>query len=106
MSFDPMAAAVDWLDAYRAGDIEALLCMYADDAEVHCGCGGIKSIAGKDALRAYWVIRLREYPASNLDNLEPSEGGTVISYVTGRGLVKAILAFDTAGQIIEVKCGP
>ena len=39
MSFDPMAAAVDWLDAYRAGDIEALLAMYADGAFIHCGCG-------------------------------------------------------------------
>ncbi len=38
MSFDPMATAVDWLDAYRAGDIQAILEMYAEDAVVHCGC--------------------------------------------------------------------
>ena len=25
MTFDPMAAAVDWLDAYGAGDIGAIL---------------------------------------------------------------------------------
>ncbi|MGY4370554.1 ketosteroid isomerase-like protein [Bradyrhizobium sp. LB1.3] len=29
MSFDPMAAAIDWLDAYRAGDIKANVGMYA-----------------------------------------------------------------------------
>ena len=46
MSFDPMAAAVDWLDAYRAGDIEALLAMYADGAFIHCGCGGFKTSYG------------------------------------------------------------
>lgn len=31
MSFDPMAEAIDWLDAYRAGDI-SIVDMYADDA--------------------------------------------------------------------------
>ena len=30
MSFDPMAAAVAWFDAYRAGDIETILAMYAE----------------------------------------------------------------------------
>jgi ketosteroid isomerase-like protein len=34
MSFDPMAAAVDWLDAYRAGDIDAILQMHAGDAVI------------------------------------------------------------------------
>ncbi|WP_407113136.1 nuclear transport factor 2 family protein [Bradyrhizobium sp. LMG 9283] len=60
MSFDPMAVAIDWLDAYRAGDIEAILDMYAEDAVVHCGCGGVKTISGREALRAYWLDRLRE----------------------------------------------
>ncbi|WP_247834255.1 hypothetical protein [Bradyrhizobium sp. 200] len=39
MTFDAMAAAVDWLDAYRAGDIESILEFYADDAVIECGCG-------------------------------------------------------------------
>ena len=52
MSFDPMAAAVDWLDAYRTGDIETILAMYADDAIVHCACGGMKRISTRQGLRA------------------------------------------------------
>ncbi|APG09684.1 ketosteroid isomerase [Bradyrhizobium japonicum] len=76
MSFDPMAAAIDWLDAYRAGDIDAILKMYADDAVVHCGCGGTKTITGKDGLRAYWFDRLRKYPAFDLYNLQPTYVGT------------------------------
>ncbi|MEK9279868.1 nuclear transport factor 2 family protein [Bradyrhizobium sp. ISRA442] len=106
MSFDPMAAAVNWLDAYRAGDVDALLEMYADDAVVHCGCGGIKTITGKEGLRAYWVKRLREYPASDLDNLQPSEGGTIIAYVAPDGVVSAVLTFNGAGQIASLTCGP
>ncbi|AHY53172.1 hypothetical protein BJS_00547 [Bradyrhizobium japonicum SEMIA 5079] len=38
-------AAVGCLDAYRAGDIETILAMYADDAIVHCACGGLKYVA-------------------------------------------------------------
>lgn len=106
MSFDPMAAAIDWLDAYRAGDIEAILGMYADDAVVHCSCGSTKTITGKEGLQTYWVERLREYPASDLDNLHRSDDGAVFSYVTRHGVVSAILTFNAAGQIASLTCRP
>ena len=38
-SVDLMAAAIDWLDAYRAGDLFIVDC-YADDASLQCDCGG------------------------------------------------------------------
>ena len=82
MSFDRMAAAVDWLDAYRDGNLEKILKMYGDDAVIECGCGGMKTIAGKESLRAYWVQRLKDYPASHMDELQPSSDGTMISYKT------------------------
>jgi hypothetical protein len=106
MTFDPMAAAVDWLDAYRAGDIETILKMYADGALVECGCGGMKTISGKEGLRAYWVQRLKDYPASVLDNLKPTDDGAAISYVSRDGVVSAALEFDTAGKITALRCGP
>lgn len=106
MSFDPMAVAVDWLDAYRAGDIEAILEMHAEDAVVHCGCGGVKTITGRQALRAYWLDRLREYPASTLDDLNHSDDGTIISYVTSTGVMSALFAFDATGRIKELDCSP
>jgi ketosteroid isomerase-like protein len=106
MSFDPMAIAIDWLDAYRAGDIEAILEMYAEDAVVHCGCCGVQTITGRDALRAYWVERLQKYPAGTLGDLNPSDEGTVISYVTNTGVMSALLAFDATGRIKELECNP
>lgn len=106
MPFDPMAVALDWLDAYLAGDIEAILDMYAEDAVVHCGCGGVKTITGREALRAYWVDRLRNYPAGKLDDLNPSHDRIIISYSTGTGVMTAHLAFDAAGRIKELNCGP
>ena len=106
MSFDPMGVAVDWLDAYRAGDIEAILEMHADNAVVHCGCGGGKTITGREALRAYWIDRLRKYPASTLDDLNPYHEGTIMSYVTSAGVMSALFAFDDAGRIRELDCSP
>jgi hypothetical protein len=105
MSFDPMAAAVDWLDAYRAGDIETILEMYAGDAVVHC-CGGMKTICGREGLRAYWVDRLKNYPASSLDDLQPTGNGTIISYVARDRVVSAILTFNASGKIAALNCGP
>jgi ketosteroid isomerase-like protein len=78
MTFDAMAAAVDWLDAYRAGDIEAILMMHADGAVVQCGCDPIEIVTGKEALRAYWERRLNGHPVSDLDDLQPSSGGASI----------------------------
>ena len=106
MSFDPMAAAVDWLDAYRAGNIETILGMYADDAIVHCGCDGMKTISTAEGLRAYWVDRLKNHPASRLDDLQPSEDGAAISYVSRAGVVGAILTFNASGKIASLRCGP
>ncbi|SPP93236.1 nuclear transport factor 2 family protein [Bradyrhizobium vignae] len=105
MSFDPMAAAVDWLDAYRAGDIEALLEMYAEDAVVYCDCDQL-AISGREHLRGYWAIHLQEHPAAELDDLQPSHGGAMISYVSGENVVHAVLDFNDAGKIRTLSCRP
>lgn len=99
-----MAVAVDWLDAYRAGDIEAILELHADDAVVHCGCAGAQTITGREALRAYWIEHLQKYPAGSLDDLNPSDDRTVISYATNTGVMSAVLAFDAAGRIKVMDC--
>jgi len=104
MTFDAMAAAVDWLDAYRAGDIETLLDMYQDDAVTECSCDRL-TIVGQDGLRAYWERRLRQHPASDLDDLKPSDDGATVCYVTPEGLVSAVLQFAADGRIAAVRCG-
>jgi len=102
-----MGVAIDWLDAYRAGDVEAILEMHAEDAVVHCGCGGLKTIASREALRAYWIDRLRKHPAGELEDINPwQDDGTIISYITDAGPMSALLAFDAAGRIKELDCNP
>ena len=106
MSFDPMAAAVDWLDAYRAGDINFILGMYAHNAIINCGCGGVKTITGDASLLAYWSDRVRRYPAGELDDLQLWQDGATISYRTVTGVVRAVLTFNVAGKIHTQNCGP
>src|ERR1700730_15316597 len=98
MIFDAMAAADDWLDAYRAGDIEAILRMYADDAVVECDCGGMKTLTGKEGLRACWEQRLKDYPALELADLQPCGDGATISYLARGGVVGTTLRFDANGR--------
>jgi hypothetical protein len=104
MKFDAMAAAVDWLDAYRAANIEVILEMFAEDAAVECCCGGMTTIIGKEGLRAYWEGRLQDYPASDLDDVQPSNDGAAISYYARDGVVGAVLEFDSAGRITLLQC--
>jgi SnoaL-like protein len=105
MSFDPMAAAVDWLDPYRAGDTDAILDLHADDAVIRCCCGGMTIASGKEGLRAYWIKPL-QYPASDLHDLQASQDAAVLSYVTPDGAVNARLAFNASGQIASIVCAP
>ncbi|MET4174175.1 hypothetical protein ABIB99_005279 [Bradyrhizobium sp. LA6.1] len=86
--------------------IEAILGMYADDAIVPCACGGMKTISTRQGLRAYWVDRLRDCPASHLDDLNPSVDGAAISYIARDGVVSATLTFNASGKIASLTCRP
>ena len=106
-SFDPMGAAVDWLDAYRARAL-SILDLYADDARILCGCCGGQAPSDAAERRSYWTSRLVEKPAGELVNLEDRGGDTIaITYRTPVETVQAVLAFDTASGLITLhRCGP
>jgi ketosteroid isomerase-like protein len=101
-----LAIAIDWLDSYRHGDIDAILSMHSPDAVIECGCGGLKVITGTTALRAYWRQRLANLPASALDDLRPHGDGATISYLANDGVVSATLEIDQKGMIKVMRCGP
>src|SRR5262245_8006025 len=104
-SFDPMAAAVDWLDAYRSASL-SIVDFYAPDAGVVCGCGGEKEIFGRAAITEYWRQRFAERPAGELTDLGPDGSDVVISYRVPQGVVRSILQFDNDGRISRCQCGP
>ena len=48
-SFDPMAAAVDWLDAYRAPPFRSLICM--PRMLLECGLQWTRDVIGRAPYR-------------------------------------------------------
>ena len=103
---DPMAVAVDWLDAYRAARINQMVGMYSPDAVIECACGGRKVIHGQEGIVAYWRQRLIETPALSLENLQMDGGTVVVSYRTATGIVQALLDIADDGLISRCRCGP
>lgn len=103
---DWMATAVDWLDAYRARDIDAILELFSPHASIECSCKGQDTISGREAMKAYWAQRIIDYPVAELHDLQPESEGAAVTYHSRAGLVQAILLFNTEGEIIAQRCGP
>jgi hypothetical protein len=55
--FDPLAVAVDWLDAAKLGDLDGLLGLYDERATLECDCEGVV-LTGRQSLSAYWAPNL------------------------------------------------
>ena len=103
---DPMAVAVDWLDAYRAARINQIVAMHSPDAVIECACGGRKIINGHEGIAAYWRHRFIEVPALELEDLQVDGDTVVVSYRTSSGIVKALLDIAEDGMINHCRCGP
>lgn len=104
-AFDPMAVAIDWLDAYRARSL-GIVNLYANDAAIECGCGGQAVLYGHDAITAYWRQRFVERPAGELHELQMNGNTVVVSYHVPDGIVRASLTIDREGHIARSQCGP
>jgi hypothetical protein len=104
-SFDPMAAAVDWLDAYRAATL-SIVDLYAPNAVLECGCNGRATVIGHSALTEYWRRRFVEKPAGELQGLQMAGDMVSLSYEVPGGIVQATLEYNDAGQIVRSQCAP
>ena len=102
-SFDPMAVAIDWLDAYRASSL-SIVDMYAEDASLECACDGRKVLVG-GAVAAYWKQRFVKAPAHELEDLQFDGDGIAVTFRVPAGIVRAILNFEASGKIERSRCG-
>lgn len=105
VGFDALAVAVDWLDAYRAAKLDAMLDLYDDDASIECGCDGQTVLVGKAALKEYWLKCFAEKTELELDDLQPTGDGVALAYMTRGGLVRVVFAFNAVGKIARTHCG-
>src|ERR1700740_2537555 len=69
----------DWLDAYRAKELNRLVSLYDDQATHACGCDGQMLVSDGEAVS--------------------------LAYGTPQGVVQASLSFNENGKIAHVICG-
>lgn len=102
---DPQSFAEEWVQAWNAHDVEAVLAHFHDDvlftspiaARVVPGSGGV--VHGKHALREYWTTALAGMADLRFEILGVYRGESrlVINYRNQRGgLVNEVLVFDGA----------
>ncbi|MGV0741179.1 YybH family protein [Mycolicibacterium sp. XJ870] len=100
---EPQAFAEEWVRAWNAHDVDAVLAHFHDDvvfsspvaARVLPDTGGL--VRGKDALRHYWITALAGMPDLHFEVVDVyrGESALVINYRNQRGgLVNEVLLFD------------
>lgn len=106
MSVDPMATAIDWLDAYRSRDLDSLISLFGDEAILECTCCVSETIIGKESLRTFWPERFKDCDTSiEVHDLLPESEGASISYVARGDLVTATLKLAPDGKIAFMRWG-
>lgn len=102
-SIDLIAIAIDWLDAYRAGDLFIVDC-YADDASLQCDCGDKKELRGAHAIAAYWHQRFVETCAGDLIDLQWNGSDVVLHFRASDEILQAVLTFNPDGSLQRSRC--
>ncbi|MGX9789927.1 nuclear transport factor 2 family protein [Mycobacterium sp. MMS18-G62] len=107
---DPAPFADEWVRAWNAHDVEAVLDHFSDDvvftspvaARVVPESGGV--VRGKAALRDYWTTALAQQSELHFEivGVYRGESTLVINYRNHRGqLVNEVLTFDGDGLVCE-----
>ena len=105
---DPIAIAVDWLDAGKLGDLDGLLDLYDERATLECACEGV-TLTGREALSAYWASKLDSPTESafTLDDMILTGDGVQLDYQNYEGKpVRIHFRFTPSGKIAHTSCGP
>ncbi len=110
---EPAALAAlgrDWVAAWNARDLDRVLAMYDEAAEMSSdripamGFGASGTVRGKDTLRAYWSKALGLLPDLHftLIDLFVSPDSVVVFYANERGKkICEYLRVNAAGRIVQ-----
>jgi SnoaL-like domain len=107
--FDQIAIVVDWLDACRKRDLDALLELYDEGASVECCCSGTELHRGLAALAAYWRPQFEALvpTAFGLEEIAPTAEGVALDYLNFEGKpVRLLFTFTPEGKIWQTSCVP
>jgi hypothetical protein len=104
--FDPLGIVVDWLDACRSGQLDALLDLYDQQATLVCDCEHV-SLTGRLSIAGYWKSKLESKSASafTLDDMLLTGDGVQIDYQSYEGKpVRIRFRFSPLGKILHTSC--
>jgi uncharacterized protein (TIGR02246 family) len=105
---DIAALGREWIAAWNSHDLERVLALYADDAEMTSdkiqalGFAAGGTLRGKDGLRAYWGKALGMLPNLRFDLIDTyvSPDSVVVFYQNERGAqICEYLRLDAKGKI-------
>ena len=105
---DLAALGREWVEAWNTGELERVLRLYSDDAEMTSdripplGFGASGTVHGKDELRAYWSKALSLIPNLHFKLIDTyvSPDSIVVFYQNERGSkICEYLRLDAAGKI-------
>lgn len=106
--FDRSDVVIDWLGACRAGQLDALLDLYEEQATLICDCDGTNLI-GRNSLATYWKSKLESKAASAFIMHDMARTDDEIQ-VDCRGCsgepVRFQFRFSSLGKILHTRCKP
>ena len=106
--FDRSGIVVDWLDACRSGQLNALLNLYEERATLICDCDGI-NLADRSSIAIYWKSKLESKAASAfiLGGMILTGDEIQVNCQDCKGKpVRIHFHFSPLGKILHTKFGP
>lgn len=106
--FDHSGVVIDWLDACRSGQLDALLNLYEERATLRCDCEGV-DLAGRNSLAIYWKSKLESKAASafTLDDMILTGDEIQVECQSCKGKpVRIHFQFNPLGKILHTRFGP
>jgi len=98
--FDPIGAAMDWLETCKRKQLAALTDLYAETAVVECE--GVDNFVGHGKILEYWQPKFALPPPRpfKLEQIWPEAAGIALVYrFMDHPLVRVSFQFDAAGKI-------
>jgi FixJ family two-component response regulator len=105
---DRSSVVVDWLDACRSGQLNALLNLYEERATLICDCDGI-NLAGRNSIAIYWKSKLesKSVSAFTLDGMILTGDEIQVDCQGCKGKpVRVHFRFSPLGKILHTRFGP
>jgi FixJ family two-component response regulator len=106
--FDRSGVVVDWLDACRSGQLNALLNLYEERATLICDCDRI-DLAGRNSIAVYWKSKLETKAASafTLGGMILTGDEIQVHCQSCKGKpIRIHFRFSPVGKILHTKFGP